>query len=525
MKLRKYQIEALQKINLWFNQKEFFEKPKTRGIVQAATGTGKTVLIKHLPNILPEPFLLIAHRKELIQQLEEAIPTHIPPFPTGKTRAFAETIQTLSKHPDEVLNALLSKFKTIVIDEAHHSASKSYRRIIDKITPNQKLIGFTATPYRYDEEDLSFAYGEEPIFSYPLLQAIKDGYLVNIKAQRINIEFNWATIFAKKEPSNTEVSEIYKYSDIIKGVHEAIIQAEKPALIFLPTIEAAQIIYSELNRKKVIVAHYKMKKSERTKIKQQIKDRKIDVILNVELFTEGIDIPDIRSIIIGRPTKSPVLYSQMIGRGTRLSQGAFHIDESKKKYCTIYEFQNSNEQREKLIQDIWSLIGLRPLKNKNYVDILKETKEIKRTLEEAIVKSIIEFDFFKINERLPKADWLKIPTGELIMYISPPNQRSDLWIITKPNALGIAKVKRNGTIIHKGNIKDCLRFCDKEMLKYPDWLWKKTKRKKWQYEPATIKQQSLLRQFGINKKLTKLEATRLTQLCISGTLKRLKEEL
>jgi hypothetical protein len=504
VKFRPYQLKCTEKIL------KYFSTTNNKGLVQSATGTGKTIIMSML-TFMPSPYLFLAHRNELLDQLKNTL------SPSETT-----SIQKLSRLSEKDLEHYLSKFQTIFIDEAHHSASPTYSRIIYKIKPNQYLLGFTATPYRYDEKDLSFAFGKIPIFQYPLIEAIKDGFLVDIKAIKITTTYDWKEIF-KTEPTAQLIGKQYdKHESLILGVKHAISICEKPALIFMPTIQSAKKLDFP-------IIHHKLPKKERNKILESFKSNQ-DILVNVELLTEGFDMPDIRSVILARPTKSTVLYSQMVGRATRLSSNAYHISESEKKYCTIYEFSSSNDQRSELFNDIWSLSGLTP---PNYLSksesLLTLNENIKINTKQIILKKIQEFDFFKVSSNIPQADWIQIINGSLILLIAPPGKTSELYIISKPNIMGYSTIiKRklnNYEYLLKASFNQCLKFCDKLFAQNFDaWLWKQSTRKKWSKSPPTLAQKESLARHNL-KPTNKLQASRLLNLIKTDMLDKISQEI
>lgn len=211
-------------------------------------------------------------------------------------------------------------FQTIIIDEAHHAISTSYQNILQYFDKAQ-VLGVTATPDRSDMKDLG-EYFDSIAYEYSLPAAIRDGYLTPIKAQ---------TIPLKLDISNVTMSAgDFKASDIDTALDPYLeqIAAEmkhyckgRKTVVFLPLVSTSQKFTEFLQSHGFRAAEVNGESKDRARILSDFDAGKYDVLCNSMLLTEGWDCPSVDCIVILRPTKSRGLYSQMVGRGTRLFPG------------------------------------------------------------------------------------------------------------------------------------------------------------------------------------------------------------
>lgn len=324
MVLRPYQNEAVQAIRNEWNQ------GRQKTLLVLPTGTGKTVVFS---KVVEEETsdgssaLILAHRGELLDQasdklketsgldsaMEKAESTAIG----TAEKVVVASVQTLSQEKRLIAFAK-DHFKTIVVDEAHHSMSDTYQRVLNHFE-GANILGVTATPDRADQKNLGKFY-DSKAYEYSLHQAIKEGYLCPVKAQMIPLELdiNKVTlsngdyavgeIGSALEPYLNQIAlEMIKYC---KG---------RKTVVFLPLIKTSQKFCELLNLHGIRAAEVNGCSTDRDDILKDFEAGEYDVLCNSMLLTEGWDCPAIDCIIVLRPTKIRSLYQQMVGRGMRLA--------------------------------------------------------------------------------------------------------------------------------------------------------------------------------------------------------------
>lgn len=330
IELRPYQEQAHK------NFLNFLAKGGRRGVIQLPTGCGKTVTGLTLAKKMGAKTLWIAHRTELIVQPLKATKALFPDVTTGIVKAqrnemdadfvFA-SIQSLYKRVEQ-----LPKFDLVVVDECHHTASKTYRKVLEAVgdTP---VLGLTATPERGDKAGLDDDY-EKIVYELQLLQAIKDGYLVDLRSKQIELDINFDGIKTTAGDLNQgQLSTEMIRAGVPQGVADAYVEhaRDKKGIIFTVSIDQAIRTAEELNNRGICAEWISgsIKESEREAILNRLKTGQTQVVVNCMVLTEGFDEPSVDCVVIARPTKSKPLYLQMIGRGSRLAPG--------KKDCLILD--------------------------------------------------------------------------------------------------------------------------------------------------------------------------------------------
>lgn len=203
----------------------------------------------------------------------------------------------------------------ILVHNCHHSAAKSYRRVLDYFEPRLTL-GFTATPNRGDRVRLDDVFSRI-IFQRDLRWGIENGYLADIYCLRVNIGYDLSAV--RTRMGDYAPGELAEAMD---GTADAIAEAYRDyargaTLIFAVNVNQAKEIASRIDGAVVVTGET----ADRSSIIQAFTDGEIPCIVNCMVFTEGTDIPRVETVIIARPTQSEALYAQMVGRGLRLYPG------------------------------------------------------------------------------------------------------------------------------------------------------------------------------------------------------------
>lgn len=332
--LRDYQIENKRKIyNAWQLHKSV--------MLQMPTGTGKTRLFVSIVRDLhywgalhkqAVKILILAHRQELIEQISETLgytyhqahgiimsnnvehkklPVQVGSVPT--------LVRRISRWEDK-------DFDIIIIDEAHHVKADSYKRII-KQYPKARLLGVTATPYRLNGAGFHPEF-EKLIISWPISQFIERGYLCDylyysirpdsdlqseidtMKIDRYDGDYLDSEMMHVMDRGEIRAKIVNTYLKFAKGKKGIVYTVNKEHNRHLKEQFIAAGITSE-------VVDSDTPKDERNRIVESFRKGEIDILCNVNIFSEGFDCPDIEFVQLARPTKSLAMYLQQVGRGLR----------------------------------------------------------------------------------------------------------------------------------------------------------------------------------------------------------------
>ena len=326
MELRPYQEEARQKVQ------EEWEEGKKRTLLVLPTGTGKTIVFSKIIEDRVkkgERVLVIAHRGELLEQAsdklykstglktatEKAEQTSLGSF----YRVVVGSVQTLQR--EKRLNQFPPEyFDTIVIDEAHHAISDGYQRVLHHFE-DANVLGVTATPDRGDMRNLG-SYFESLAYEYSLPEAIKSGYLSPIKALTIPLKLDLSNV--KQQAGDFSTKDLGTALDpYLEQIAEEMKKQcfNRKTVVFLPLVKTSQKFRDILNKHGFKAAEVNGESADREQVLKDYEEGKYNVLCNSMLLTEGWDCPSVDCVIVLRPTKVRALYSQMVGRGTRLAPG------------------------------------------------------------------------------------------------------------------------------------------------------------------------------------------------------------
>ena len=329
MELRPYQQEAKEAI---FEQWETVDKT----LLVLPTGCGKTVVFAKVTEECVrhgDRVLILAHRGELLSQAADKL---------GKVtglgcatekaeesclgswfRVTVGSVQTLmrekrlSQFPEDY-------FDTIIIDEAHHCISDSYQKVL-KHFPEAKVLGVTATPDRGDMRNLGQVF-ESLAYEYTLPKAIKEGYLSPIKALTLPLKLDLSGVGIQAGDFKTQelatALDPYLYQIAEEMVNYCM---ERKTVVFLPLVKTSQKFRDILNEKGFHAAEVNGDSKDRAEVLEAFDRGDYNVLCNSMLLTEGWDCPSVDCVVVLRPTKVRSLYSQMVGRGTRLYPGKEHL--------------------------------------------------------------------------------------------------------------------------------------------------------------------------------------------------------
>ena len=338
--LRNYQIEICEKVN------EAFEAHRSV-MMQMPTGTGKTVVLallvkQYLNRDADCSVLIVAHRIELIEQTG----TFLNHFgidygviaggkrPAVLKRVMVASVQTLSKNLDIDLSPSL-----VVIDEAHHALAKTYQ-MLWAAWPEAKFLGLTATPYRMSGEGFTDLF-EVLVDSWSVKQFIADGWLspYDYYSIRPDSEEQQEIDSLKKRGADGDfqMKELREKLDVRPSIERLFESFERFAFDKKGIIYAIDIAHAEhiaefyrLQGVNAAAISFKTPAKERAEVIRTFREEnRIQLLVSVDLFSEGFDCPDVEFIQMARPTLSLAKYLQMVGRGLRPCKG--------KQCCTIID--------------------------------------------------------------------------------------------------------------------------------------------------------------------------------------------
>jgi len=215
-------------------------------------------------------------------------------------------------------------FQDIIVDEAHHCLSDSYKRVLDHF-PQANILGVTATPDRGDMKNLG-EFFDSKAYEYSMSRAIREKYLVPIRAQMIPLELDIGKVgISNGDYAVGEIgTALEPYLRQIAGEMARYCRGRK-TVVFLPLIATSQKFCGMLNESGLRAVEVNGNSENRSEILSDFESGRYDVLCNSMLLTEGWDCPSVDCVVVLRPTKVRALYQQMVGRGMRLAPGKDHL--------------------------------------------------------------------------------------------------------------------------------------------------------------------------------------------------------
>lgn len=306
-----------------------------RGLVVLATGLGKTWLAAfYVREVQAERVLFVAHRDEILRQSRDVFRKVIPDCDagmfTGDERApDAEVLFAAVQSLGRNLNLWSPEhFDVIIIDEFHHAAAPTYRRIIEHFEPDF-FLGMTATPERLDGADLLALCNDNLVFECGLAEGIERGELCPFQywAEKDVADFEhipWRNggfdpeELARAIETVERAQQEFDAWDLRKG---------RRTLAFCSSVPHADFMANFFTGRGVraTAVHSGPTSAARRLALQRLAAGEIDVIFSVDLFNEGVDVPEVDTVLMLRPTDSPVVFLQQLGRGLRIAAGKDHL--------------------------------------------------------------------------------------------------------------------------------------------------------------------------------------------------------
>ena len=343
---RGVQIEALYALE------DSRSEGATKGLVQAATGVGKTYLAA-FDSAKYKRVLFVAHREEILKQATISFKNvrHSDDYgffygkrkDTDKAVIFA-SVATLGRKEYLTEDFFAPDyFDYVIIDEFHHAVNEQYQRIVKYFKP-QFLLGLTATPERMDGKNIYEICDYNVPYEISLKEAINKGMLVPFHYYGIYDETDYSSLhlvkgrYDEKELNETYIGNIKRYDLIYKYYMK---YRSKRALGFCCSRRHAEEMAKEFCKRGIeAVAVYSNADGEfsedRDKAIEKLKKQEIKMIFSVDMFNEGVDIATLDMVMFLRPTESPIVFLQQLGRGLRISKG--------KEYLNVLDFIGNYEK-------------------------------------------------------------------------------------------------------------------------------------------------------------------------------------
>ena len=312
-------------------------------MAQMPTGTGKTYLLtavidSFVSNNPMEKVWIVAHRRELVSQIDETVRKFHSYYASNTSSLLssvkAMSIQWLMRHYDEIEE----EPGIIVIDEAHHALAKTYKEMWERF-PKAKFLGLTATPCRLNGKGFTDLF-DVLVQSWDVPEFISKGRLatydfVSIKSDGVTQRLidSLQKRGADGDYQNKEMDMLLNKKPSIERLYRSLEEfgKDRKGIVYAINISHAQKItklYQE-NGVKAIAIDSKTPATERQQDIEAFKKGDIQVLVNVDIFSEGFDCPDVEFVQLARPTLSLAKYLQMVGRGLRVAKG--------KKNCVIID--------------------------------------------------------------------------------------------------------------------------------------------------------------------------------------------
>ena len=433
-------------------------------MAQMPTGTGKTYLLtavidSFVSNNPMEKVWIVAHRRELVSQIDETVRKFHSYYASNTSSLLssvkAMSIQWLMRHYDEIEE----EPGMIVIDEAHHALAKTYKEMWERFS-NAKFLGLTATPCRLNGKGFTDLF-DILVQSWSVPEFISKGRLatydfVSIKSDGVTQRLidSLQKRGADGDYQNKEMDMLLNKKPSIERLYQSLEEfgKDRKGIVYAINISHAQKItkvYQE-HGVKAIAIDSKTPATERQQDIEAFKKGDIQVLVNVDIFSEGFDCPDVEFVQLARPTLSLAKYLQMVGRGLRVAKG--------KKNCVIID--NVGLYRVfGLPSQVWNWNAM--FEGKLKVGKRKETPK--------------DREFFLMNE---KQDDIQIhPDSEMMMVMSHEellqriqyrefvDSKGEFAIIKLPDGKMTVVNRQGEQVIEPGNYYD-MKFLQGNILSY-----------------------------------------------------------
>ena len=513
-----------------------YDKGFRRMMHVMATGTGKTVVFSKLyeamKSRLPGQMLVVAHTEELVKQNADAMKEWNPGIKVGieMSGSYADatgddiisaSVQTLGRGGTKRVNRFnWNNIDKIIIDEAHHSITDGYRRILDAAgslgsDTHKLLLGVTATPNRPDGEPLSDLF-EKVAYVYSIRQAIKDKWLVPIRGYRTVTDTSLADVslndgdFVKSELS-AAVNTHRRNNQIVDVWMK--LGEQRRTLCFTVDIEHAKAQALAFNIRGIEAAAVWGDDPMRAEKLEAFREGKIRVLCNCNLLIEGFNDPGISCILLARPTTSGILFTQMVGRGTRLYPGKLDL-------IVIDVVDGTAKHTLLTLPTLMGMQACLDLKGRSLLDVVEELETLKEEhpgvdftkLEsmEKVAWLIEQVDLFQVRfpaevEQNSELMWFRAVDGGYKMLIPKEGEAKAGFLRVYENAIGkwelIGRINDDEFHGTRPSLEEIFKVSDEQVRKRVNkmTLTKVLREATWHGKPVTKGQRKMLEQLFPHK--------------------------
>ena len=517
-------------------------------LVVAPTGAGKTIMLSALVgkrHKKGKKILVVQHRDELVEQNESKFKKVNPLMTTSIVNgtvkhwegdAVFSMVQTISRERNL---AQRPKFDMVVIDEGHHAAAPTYRRVIDAILEDNdsaEIVGFTATPNRGDGKGLRSVFNN-CAHQIELATLIHEGYLVRPKTFVVDLGVNDDLNKVTKRGKEYDMEEVAAIMDR-QVINERIVRewqenaGDRKTFVFCSTFKHAEHLCEAflLAGVKADYVTGETDKAEREQMLHDLEHGDTQVIVNVAVLTEGFDAPPVSCVVLTRPCSQKGTMVQMIGRGLRIVDPELYPN-TVKTDCIVMDFGTSVITHGSL-DDTANLDGAvkreggeAPVKvcPECEAEVAPTTREcpfcghIFQKAEKDVLENFVmtEYDLMKMSPFL----WIEpFPESDIMMALGfkgvvciAPLYVNDFWVaMVKPQSMPVRTVAIGDKINAMRAADDFLREIE------DDNAANKTKR--WLNQKASAKQIELLRDAGVEVNVMDFSWTKYRASCALGFL-------
>lgn len=493
--LRDYQLASLDKSS------DRLAQGVNRQLIVMATGLGKAVLFATLRSHhqFQKKVMVLVHREELAAQAADKLHRWNPGLMVGTEMASSyaapfdthvvASVPTLGREHSRRLASFHSDdYDCIVSDEAHHSTAPQWQRVLSHfglMEPGGRILslGLTATPNRSDGTGLRVCF-DEIIYDMSIDAGIQRGFLVDLRCWRITSSSNLDSVHTTAGDLNQkelgkEVNTPKRNALIVKSW--ALHAKDLKSVAFCVNVQHALDLAEAFKALGVPAEAIWAEDPERAVKLKRHRAGELDVLCNCGILTEGYDDPGIECIILARPTKSSLLLTQMLGRGTRLPEGCGNISEvgeCGKKSCLILDIADLTSKHQ--IVSVPSLLGLPKdidLDGTTYRQAKAKIERIAQQFPQANLADLRNLEKLDAIAEQVKLFEVKYPVEvQSITELAWRQQGDGYWLPVEGGRLNISKdllgeywvqgaIKGQYVKIHSQNISGCFNVADREVEK------------------------------------------------------------